>query len=230
LVSQLGDHLLVAVSIQEIKSERGPLPGRNKADEVEQENEQIVGVARGRGDGFNVRDFEIDQPRAIVLRIVHDIGNRSVSMRPTAAEFIAEKSMRAPEFFSRGFEHSPVQRSRQHVIPQTGSRQFLDADRVLAAGVNVKFFSVQHFETVDFPAAPILYVAPKPNRNSGDAKVKICKLGQLFAVGIPALHDYPATTSRFFRDRIDLQCLNNARTRVGQRARDQTIDQRRPII
>ena len=50
LLSQLHDDFCVAVSFEERRRERDPLPGCNRADKVEQENEQVVCLSRGRGE------------------------------------------------------------------------------------------------------------------------------------------------------------------------------------
>jgi len=74
LLSELRDYFRIAIRFQKRGRERQPLSGRQRSNQIEQENEQVVRLRRERGQRFLVIDFEIDQARAIVARIINNVG------------------------------------------------------------------------------------------------------------------------------------------------------------
>jgi len=55
-------------------------------------------VPRRGWQRFFVHDFEVDQARSIILRVINDIGRGRVAVRPTAAKLVAPKVMGAMKF------------------------------------------------------------------------------------------------------------------------------------
>jgi len=56
--------------------------GSDSSHQIEQKNEQVIGVTGGRRQRFFVSNFKINQPRAIRFLAVDHIGHRGVAMRP----------------------------------------------------------------------------------------------------------------------------------------------------
>jgi len=95
---------------------------RNSSHHIEQENEQVIGLTRGRRQRFFVSNLKIDQPGASRLLVVDHIGHRSIAMRPAAAERLAFEIMGPPIFTAGCLQHSWRERSPIHVIPQVVAR------------------------------------------------------------------------------------------------------------
>ena len=74
MLSELRDYFRIAIRFQKRGRERQPLSGRQRSNQIEQENEQVVRLRRERGQRFLVIDFEIDQAHAIVARIINNVG------------------------------------------------------------------------------------------------------------------------------------------------------------
>jgi len=58
------------------------LPVQNSSHHIEQENEQIIGMAGARRQRFLVSNLKIDQPGAMRFLVVDHIGHRGIAMRP----------------------------------------------------------------------------------------------------------------------------------------------------
>jgi len=164
------------------------MPRRNSAHHVEQKDEQIVCLPGRGGQCFVVHDFKIDQARAICRRIVQDILGGPIAVRPAAAKMIAPKLVGAAKFCSRGSQHFSRQGSAIEMFPQTFARQLFGNDRAFAGGRRAIAVAIEHLKAVDFPALPLLRLAPESNRNVRHSKIEICEIGQLFAVKITPLH------------------------------------------
>ncbi|PYK59819.1 MAG: hypothetical protein DME43_07545 [Verrucomicrobia bacterium] len=79
---------------------------RNSSHHVEKENQQVIGLTRGRRQRFFVSNLKIDQPGASRLLVVDHIGHRSIAMRPAAAERVAFEIMGPPIFTAGCLQHS----------------------------------------------------------------------------------------------------------------------------
>ena len=90
------------------------------------------------------------------------------------------------------------------MIPQAFARQLFFANSSRARGKDAKTIAVQHFETTDFPAPPVVHLAPKTDRYGRHAKIQISEIGQSLTVNIAALDHHSPTTANFLRGRVDL--------------------------
>jgi len=82
------------------------LPARHSSHHVEQENKQIVRLARSCCERFFVDNFEVNQSRAITGRIVDHILAGAITVRPAAPELVTPKLVRAAKFTGCGLQHS----------------------------------------------------------------------------------------------------------------------------
>ncbi|PYK31170.1 MAG: hypothetical protein DME57_04685 [Verrucomicrobia bacterium] len=138
----MGDHFRIAVCFQKSCSERNPLPCWQCSHEIQKEHEQIVGLSRRGAQRFFVIDFEIDQARAIVTRVVDDVRNARVAVRPAPTKFVAPKSVRPPKLSRRCAQHFPSQRTAVQMLPQTFPRQFFGNDCAWPGGVGAKAIAI----------------------------------------------------------------------------------------
>ncbi|PYL41748.1 MAG: hypothetical protein DMF42_09550 [Verrucomicrobia bacterium] len=89
LIFQRSNHTCIFVRVQKVKGERQPLAGGNDCQDVEQENEQIIGVPRFGPKRFLVNQLKVDQPRPASFLVIDNIRHRRIAVRPGAAKFIA---------------------------------------------------------------------------------------------------------------------------------------------
>ncbi|PYL22686.1 MAG: hypothetical protein DMF37_11625 [Verrucomicrobia bacterium] len=164
MIFQRGNHTLIFVGVQKIKGERQPLPGGNDCQDVEQENEQIIGVSRFGRKRFLVNQFEVNQPRPASLLVIDNIGHARIAVRPRTCKFIAPELMSPAIFAGCRFQHLPRQCTAVHVFPEAFTRQLAEANRLCSRSKNTKPITVQHFETLHFPPLPVFGLAPKTDR------------------------------------------------------------------
>jgi len=101
------------------------LSAAHDRQDVEQENEQIVGVSRFGRKRFLVDQFKVNQPSASSLLIVDNVGHAGIAVRPWAGKFIAPALMSPAEFAAGCFQHPPSQCATIHVVPQALTRQLV---------------------------------------------------------------------------------------------------------
>jgi len=204
LIFQRGDHTLISVGVQKIERERQPLPGGNDCQDVEQENEQIIGVSRFGQKRFLVSDFKVNQPRPASLLVINNIRHGRIAVRPRPGKFIAPELMRPAKLAPGCFQHLPSQCATVHVFPEAFPGQLVEANGFCSRSKNTKPIAVQHFETLHFPALPVFGLAPETNGYARYAKVQIGQIGQLLTVDVAALNHYLPTTTHLLEGRTDL--------------------------
>jgi hypothetical protein len=161
LIFQFGNHVRISVRVKEAKCEGQPFSAGSDCQDVEQKNEQIIRVPRGRREGFVVNDFEVDQPRPASLLVVNNVGHCRVAMRPPAAKFVAPGLVRAKKLAASRFQHWPSQGVTVHVFPKAFTREFIGADRLRSRRINPKTVAIQHLKTLLLPTLPVFCFAPK---------------------------------------------------------------------
>jgi hypothetical protein len=67
---KLGDDFAIAIGFEKGHGKRQPLPRWHRSDQIEQEHEQIVRLARRRRERFVMINFEIDESSTIRRGIV----------------------------------------------------------------------------------------------------------------------------------------------------------------
>ncbi|PYJ77262.1 MAG: hypothetical protein DME69_11095 [Verrucomicrobia bacterium] len=164
MIFQRGNHTRIFIGVQKIKRERQPFPAGNNCQDVEQENEQIVGMSRFGRKRCLVNQFEVNQPRPASLRVINDIRHSRIAVRPGPGKFIAPELMSPVKLASGCFQHLPSQCATVDVFPKAFPRHLVEANGLCSRSENTKPIAVQHFETLHFPALPVFGLAPKTNR------------------------------------------------------------------
>jgi hypothetical protein len=140
------------------------LPGGNDCQDVEQENEQVIGMPRFGRKRFLVNQLKVDHPRSARFLVKDNIRHRRITVRPGAAKFITPELM-SSAIFARGcLQHLPSKCATIHVFPKAFARHLVDTNCVCARRGSAKAIAVQHFETLHFPALPVFGLAPKADR------------------------------------------------------------------
>jgi hypothetical protein len=173
LFSELSDYFAIAVGFEKRRRKRNPTSAWRGTDYVEQEHKQIVRLSRGCGEFLVMDNFEVNQLRTIVGRIVKDILARAVAMRPAAAELVTPKLMRPSELGGGSAEHSARYRASGQVFPYTFAWKLFRNNAPRAGSVGAVFVAVEHLKTIHFPAMPLFHLAPETNRNIGHAEKEI---------------------------------------------------------
>jgi len=199
---------------------------RNSCHQIEQENEQVIGVTGGGRQRFLVSELEIDQPGAPRFLVVNYIGHGGIAMRPATAELLVFEMMRAPIFATGRCQHSRPERSPIHVIPQVVAGQFVQRYGATAPDLRAKTVAVEHLKTSRLPPPPFPRVAQVANWNVGRAKVKVDQTGTTLAVNIPTFNHDPPIASRLFRNRINFERFDKRSRGVRQTLRNEEIHQR----
>src|ERR1043166_629947 len=106
--------------------------------------------------------------------------------------------MSAPEFVACRLDHFARKPLLFQMLPQAFPRQLVGTDRLVPARPRTKTVAIEHFETLHFPASPILGFRPKANRYAGHAKIQICQISQLFAVAVTLLDYHAPSTANLF--------------------------------
>jgi len=135
-------------------------------------------------------------------------------MRPAPVELIAPKLVRAVQFPRRRYQHFFGQRAAVHVVPKTFARQFVFNDAALAGRTRPEPVAIEHVERVDFPAPPIVELAPETNRQLGPTELEISHFSDLLARTVATLDHHRSFSADLFRNRIDLQRFDHGRHRV----------------
>jgi hypothetical protein len=200
LIFQFGNHIRISVRVKEAKCEGQPFSAGSDCQNVEQKNEQIIRVPRGRRERFVVDDFEVDQPSPARLLVINNVGRRRIGVRPEIAKFVGPELMGAAKLAASRFQHRPRQCATVHVFPKAFTGQLVGTNGVRARGKGAKPIAVEHLEAARFPALPVFDLAPKTDRYVRQAKVQIGQIGQLLAVNVAALYHYAPATANLLRD------------------------------
>jgi hypothetical protein len=203
---------------------------RNSSYQIEQENEQVIGMTGSRRQRFVVSYLKIDQPCAPRFLVIDHISHRGIAMRPVAAEFLVFEMMRAPIFTTGGFQHSWREGPPVHVIPQIVAGQFVQHYGATVPDLRTKTVAVEHLKTPHFPPPPFPYVAQVANWNAGCMKVKVDQIGSTLAVNVPPFnHDLPFA-SGLFRNRINFERFHKRSRAVRKTLRNEKAHQRFSIF
>jgi len=94
------------------------LPAGNDCQDVEQENEQIIGVSRFGRKRFLVNQFEVNQPCPASLLVINNIRHSRIAVGPRAGKFIAPELMSSAKLAAGCFQHLPSQRATVDMFPE----------------------------------------------------------------------------------------------------------------
>jgi len=94
----------------------------NYSDDVEQKNEQIIGVSHRCRERPVMDNFKVNQSRSASPLVVNDIRHARVAVRPRAVKLIVPELMSTPNFVGSCFQHLPRECAPIHMIPEAFSR------------------------------------------------------------------------------------------------------------
>jgi hypothetical protein len=80
MICQFCNNNWIAVRVEEGKRKRQPLPAGGYCQDVQQKDEQIVGVSGFRRERSVVDDLEVNEPRPASFLVVNDICRGRVAM------------------------------------------------------------------------------------------------------------------------------------------------------
>ncbi|PYL05501.1 MAG: hypothetical protein DME34_11420 [Verrucomicrobia bacterium] len=201
------------------------MPNPSFGDEVEQTDDQVVGMTRGRGQRFFVHDFEVDQPRTIGLGIVNHVLHGGVGVRPRPAELAAPELVRAPKFPRRRLHHRARQRALDHVVPKTATGDFLHANGMIADGERAEGVAIEQAIALNLPLLPFFDLTAETNGDAGEAEKQVCRVSDLFAAGIARFDDHRFAAAKFLRHRVHLQEIDRRGGKIAECSRGDPINQ-----
>jgi hypothetical protein len=151
-----------------------------------------------------MHNFKVDQSSPVGLLVIDHVVGSCVAMRPRPAKFMTPELMSASEFVASRFDHSPCERALFQTLPKVFTRQLVGAHRLVTGRPGSKMITIEHFETLHFPASPIFGFRPETNRYAGHSKIQIREISQLFPVAVAAFDHHTPSATDFLGDRINL--------------------------